>query len=150
MLAPDATVVTAGEEEFPFLPGIMDFLSQSSNLLSTQMPNLPLQRDVKESGFPRLKDKQKTHFQGSKYTLHTMQGVPHPALFPLSGLHSNQPAQSHRTGSPNPPKADKMLSSLWRCPAGLQTKPRQSGSRFLASDRVGFLPDWYFKKWFRI
>lgn len=74
MLAPDATVVTVGEEEFPFFPGIMDFLSQSSSLLSTQMLNLPLQRDVKESGFPRLKDKQQTHFQGSKYTLHTMQG----------------------------------------------------------------------------
>lgn len=49
MLAPDnATVVTAGEEEFPFFPAVMDFLSQSSSLLSTQAPNLPLQRERRE------------------------------------------------------------------------------------------------------
>lgn len=46
MLAPDnATVVTAGEEEFPFFPAVMDFLSQSSSLLSTQARHLPLQRE---------------------------------------------------------------------------------------------------------
>lgn len=47
MLAPDnATVVTAGEEEFPFFPGVMDFLSLSPSRLSTQAPNLPLQREM--------------------------------------------------------------------------------------------------------
>lgn len=49
MLAPDnTTVVTAGEEEFPFFPGVMDFLSQSSSLLSSQALNLPLQRCERE------------------------------------------------------------------------------------------------------
>lgn len=149
MLAPDNTiVVTAGKEEFPFFPEVMDFLSRSSSLLSTQAHNLPLEREMWERvAFWGLRTNRKALVRLQIHTAHNARRL---LMLPCSPVWAplKAPCPEPQNWFPKPSQGQTRRSALSGDALDLllcKPSPDNQGADSLPQTGWVFFPDWYFK-----